>query len=81
MRVFRKKILMKKVKQESLREQISQGCRVKTPDGPGITVGMNMRKNTNGGPGCLQYVVQLDDGRIRHYARNDVVLMTLDAAG
>lgn len=52
---------------------------IKTPDGPGTTIGMNMRKNTNGGPGCLQHVVQLDDGRIRHYARNDVALMALDA--
>lgn len=26
-----------------------------------------MRKNTNGGPGCRQYRVQLVDGRIRYY--------------
>jgi hypothetical protein len=40
---------------------------VETPDGPGKVIGMNMRTNTNGGPGVRQYVVELDDGRVRHY--------------
>ncbi len=48
---------------------------VMTPDGPGRTVGSNMRKNTNGGPGVRQYVVQLRDGRIRHYSRGEVFLV------
>lgn len=47
---------------------------VLTPDGPGRTVGSNMRKNTNGGPGVRQYIVQLKDGRIRHYSRGEVHL-------
>lgn len=42
--------------------------RVATPDGPGKVLGMEMRKNTNGGPGTRQFRVQLDDGRVRHYA-------------
>lgn len=45
----------------------SRGTPVSTPDGEGVTVGMNMRKNTNGGPGVRQYVVRLRDGKIRHY--------------
>lgn len=44
------------------------GERVATPDGPGEIVGVEMRKNTNGGPGCRQYRVKLDDKRIRHYS-------------
>lgn len=51
---------------------VSRGTRIQTPDGVGITVGINMRENTNGGPGVKQYVVQLDDGRIRHYSTNEV---------
>lgn len=54
-------------------EHLRKGTRVMTPDGSGVTVGFNMRKNTNGGPGCGQYVVQLDDGRIRHYQRSHVI--------
>lgn len=46
--------------------------RVKTKDGFGIIIGMEMRKNTNGGPGCKQYRVKLDDGRIRHYSTGNV---------
>lgn len=48
------------------------GLLVITEDGPGKIVGMNMRKNTNGGPGVRQLVVQLDDGRIRHYSTGKV---------
>lgn len=43
-----------------------------TPDGPGTVLGMEMRKNTNGGPGCRQYRVRLQDGRIRHYTPNEL---------
>jgi hypothetical protein len=50
----------------------SQDTEIMTPDGPGKTIGINMRKNTNGGPGVRQYVVRLADGRIRHYATSDV---------
>lgn len=50
---------------------IPHGTRVWTCDGPGVTIGMNFRRNTNGGPGTRQYVVQLDDGRKRHYPNND----------
>lgn len=45
-----------------------------TPDGPGKIISMNFRKNTNGGPGTRQYVIQLDDGRIRHYSLSEVTL-------
>ena len=47
--------------------------RVTTPDGPGVVVGQEKRKNTNGGPGTNQYRVQLDDGRIRHYSPHVIV--------
>lgn len=47
--------------------KLKTGTRVQTKDGEGVTVGIDFRKNTNGGPGARQYVVQLDDGRIRHY--------------
>jgi len=43
--------------------------KVMTKDGEGVVLGTEMRKNTNGGPGTKQYRVQLSDGRIRHYAR------------
>ena len=52
------------------------GTVVQTPDGLGKTVKMEMRKNTNGGPGCRQYRVQLDDGRIRHYQMFELELIT-----
>ena len=45
--------------------------RVMTSDGPGKTIGMDHRKASNGGPGTRQYVVELDDGRKRHYPMND----------
>ena len=45
--------------------------RVMTSDGPGKTIGMNFRKASNGGPGTRQYVVELDDGRKRHYPMNE----------
>lgn len=51
---------------------LKQGTIVITPDGSGKTIGINKRKNTNRGPGTRQYIVQLDDGRIRHYAINEV---------
>lgn len=44
---------------------------MRTPeDGDGVVIGVEMRKNTNGGPGVRQYRVRLDDGRIRHYSSN-----------
>lgn len=51
---------------------IRRGTKVTTPDGAGVTVGMNKRRNTNEGPGTRQYVVRLEDGRIRHYGVNEV---------
>ncbi len=45
---------------------------VSTRDGKGVIVGRSTRFNTNGGPGCGQYVVQLEDGRVRHYTRGEV---------
>lgn len=47
------------------------GSRAITKDGPGKTIGMDHRKASNGGPGTRQYVVELDDGRKRHYPMND----------
>lgn len=44
------------------------GESVLTPDGPGKIIGVEMRLNTNGGRGCRQLRVRLEDGRIRHYA-------------
>lgn len=38
-----------------------------TPDGPGVVLCREKRKNTNGGPGTNQWRVRLDDGRVRHY--------------
>lgn len=52
---------------------VKRGTRTVTPDGEGVTIGMNMRKNTNGGPGVRQLVVKLDDGRVRHYSVSDLV--------
>lgn len=51
---------------------LKSGTRVQTKDGEGVTVGINFRKKTNGGPGARQYVVQLNDGRIRHYNTNEI---------
>lgn len=51
----------------------SRGTKVRTPDGAGTTINVNMRENTNGGPGARQYIVKLDDGRIRHYSTNEVI--------
>lgn len=51
---------------------LGQNTPVQTPDGPGRTVGVNMRRNTNGGPGVRQYVVELDDGRVRHYSTGKI---------
>lgn len=48
--------------------------RVMTTDGPGTVNGSSYRKNSNGGPGCKQYVVRLDDGRIRHYSQVDALV-------
>lgn len=49
-------------------KKLSHGTTVMTPDGPGIIVGFEQRKNTNGGPGTWQYRIKLDDARIRHYS-------------
>jgi hypothetical protein len=52
--------------------RLRRGTKVETRDGPGAVAGWDRRKNTNGGPGTWQYVVRLDDGRIRRYGRNAV---------
>jgi hypothetical protein len=54
--------------------------RVTTPDGRGTVIGFSMRKNTNGGPGCKQLVVRLDDGRVRHYAEGEMGLDSIQTA-
>ena len=46
------------------------GSTVQTQDGEGTTLGMPMRRASNGGPGSRQYRVRLTDGRIRHYTRS-----------
>jgi hypothetical protein len=51
-----------------------RGERVSTPDGLGIIVGHSIRKNSNDGPGCHEYVVQLDNGKIRHYSSGETLL-------
>ena len=48
----------------------NQPC--KTPDGMGKIIGVDARKCSNGGPGARQFVVQLEDGRKRHYTPNEV---------
>lgn len=60
---------MSKRENSPTKEMFKTGTRVITPDGPGKIAGYGMRKNTNGGPGCRQYRVRLDDGRLRHYAQ------------
>jgi hypothetical protein len=52
--------------------RIRRGSEVITKDGPGKVMGMELRKNTNGGPGAWQYRVRLEDGRVRHYGSNAV---------
>lgn len=47
------------------------GTRVMTKDGPGKTIGVEMRKG-NSGQKCRQYRVMLDDGRVRHYSTSTV---------
>lgn len=61
---------------ESEFPKLKKGTRVNTPNGLGVTIGISMRRNTNGGPGCEQYVVQLDDGRIRHYGKPEITVAT-----
>ena len=63
---------MKKQRQKSETPKVPLNSRIITEDGPGTTIGMEFRRNTNGGPGCRQYRVRLDDGRIRHYSVIDV---------
>ena len=63
---------MKQSKTAPSYPRLPNGTRVRTADGDGKTVGMNFRRNTNGGPGVRQYVVMLDDGRVRHYGRFDL---------
>lgn len=65
-------MMAKKQKQQPYEEKLKYGTRVVTVDGSGVIVGFSMRKNTNGGPGCQEYVCQLDGGRIRHYNANRV---------
>ena len=56
---------------KSVSNAIPLNTRVMTSDGPGRTIGMDHRKASNGGPGTRQYVVELDDGRKRHYPMNN----------
>lgn len=51
---------------------IHRGTAVSTPDGPGVITGKDRRKNTNGGPGTWQYVVELADKRVRRYTGSEV---------
>lgn len=53
-------------------KKLSHGTSVMTPDGLGVIVGFEHRKNTNGGPGTWQYRIRLEDGRIRHYSNHSV---------
>jgi hypothetical protein len=55
---------------------LRRGARIATPDGNGVIIGSEMRKNTNGGPGARQYRVRLADGRIRHYTPTEVMKVT-----
>lgn len=55
--------------------------KVLTKDGPGIIIGVEFRKNTNGGPGCKQFRIQLGDGRIRHYNINNITRIEKDNQG
>jgi hypothetical protein len=57
------------------------GTIITTEDGYGTTIGMSMRRNTNGGPGARQYVVRLEDGRVRHYSRHDFIPGKMPASG
>lgn len=52
--------------------RLRRGEPVSTRDGAGVVVAHLKRGNTNGGPGCHQYRVRLDDGRIRCYGANAV---------
>lgn len=45
---------------------------VMTPEGPGVVVKHELRRNTNPTSGCWQYRVQLADGRVRHYTKDEV---------
>jgi len=58
--------VQKRVERNARRENARSG-RVQTPDGLGTVLGMDMRQNTNGGPGTRQWRVRPNDGRIRHY--------------
>lgn len=60
---------------KSVSNAIPHGSRVMTCDGPGKTIGMDFRKASNGGPGTRQYVVELDDGRKRHYPINSPITL------
>jgi hypothetical protein len=51
---------------------MKRGDTVNTRDGHGVIVGRSKRRNTNGGPGTLEFVVRLDDGRIRRYSPSEV---------
>lgn len=53
-------------------ETLRRGTRVMTADGPGVVIGRDTRRNTNGGPGVRQLVVELADKKVRHYNTNSV---------
>ena len=57
------------------RPRLKRGSRVRTKDGVGETIGFNRRRNTNEGPGTGQYIVRLEDGRVRFYGANAVELV------
>ena len=58
---------VQQVVQTRARRENARSGRVETPDGFGVVLGLDMRQNTNGGPGTRQWLVRLDDGRVRHY--------------
>jgi hypothetical protein len=64
---------MKKNRQAQKSKMIASR-EVETHEGPGVIVGQQMRSNTNGGPGCSEYRVQLADGRVRAYKPSELQL-------
>ena len=64
---------IQQIVQKRAREENQRSGPVLTPDGPGVVLGLDMRTNTNGGPGTRQWRVQLADGRIRHYGAPQLV--------
>jgi len=63
-------------RREAPRKMYGIDVQVSTIDGIGRIIGYDQRRNTNGGPGCKQYVVRLSDGRVRRYGHVDQYLTT-----